>query len=149
DARKTLRVPAVSVALVVDRSSSMTETGPGGNKLALAKEAAARAVQALKPADKVAVVTFDSEATMLVPLTSVAQGEKIVAAIQSIQPGGGTSIYSGAKMAYDALKADTTPIKHIILLTDGVSSDPDYRPLVAAIRQRKITVTGIAIGAGT
>ena len=149
DARKTLRFPSVSIALVVDRSGSMAMGDTGVNKLALAREAAIRAVQSLKPTDNVAIISFDSEATLHVPLTSAAQKEQVIAGIHAINPGGGTSIYSGAKMAFDVLSTDPTPIKHIILLTDGVSNDPDYRPLVAAMKQRRITLSSIAISAGT
>jgi len=150
DIRKMQRFPPVCVALVIDRSGSMMEgaAGGGGRKIDLAIEAAIRAVQALKPTDKVAGISFTTEADLQVPLTLVENPNEIIARLQRIGPEGGTSVYSGAKLAYDTIKDDETPIKHVILLTDGQSADPDWRPLVAEMKKRKITVTTVGVGSG-
>ncbi len=144
--RKMQRFPPVTVALVIDRSGSMGE-GPG-SKLTLALEAAIRAVQALKPGDKVCVVTFTFGADLHVPLCDVAKAPEIIQAITRIGGGGGTSVYSGAAMAFDNIKDDNSPIKHILLLTDGQSNDPDWRPLVAQMRDKKITMTTVGVSSG-
>lgn len=147
--RKKLRNPSVCVALVIDRSGSMEEGGIGGSKLAYAKDASERAVGLLKPEDSVAVITFTSSAEVQVPPTSVEQAGEIVSGIKAIQAGGGTSVYEGARLAYQTIKDHPAPIKHIILLTDGMSMDPDYRPLVAEMKRSKVTVTSAAIGGGS
>lgn len=150
DIRKMQRFPPVCVALVIDRSGSMEEgRGPGARKIDLAVEAAVRAVEALKPTDKVTVVTFDDQATVQVPPTFVQEKDRIIGAIRNIAPGGGTSIFRGLSQAYDLIRNDESPIKHIILLTDGVSNDPDYGPITLEMKRRKITVTGVVVGAGT
>ncbi len=141
DIRKMQRFPPVCVAFAIDRSGSMS-----GRKLQMAIEAASRAVQALKPTDKAAVAIFDSSAQVQVPLTSAEQAPQIIGAIQQIREGGGTSVYSGVKEAFDLIKNDDTPIKHIILLTDGQSSDPDWRPLLDEMKRRKITLSAVGIG---
>jgi Mg-chelatase subunit ChlD len=141
DIRKMQRFPPVCVAFAIDRSGSMS-----GRKLQMAIEAASRAVQALKPTDKAAVAIFDSSAQVQVPLTSAEQAPQIIGAIQQIRVGGGTSVYSGVQEAFELIKNDDTPIKHIILLTDGQSSDPDWRPLLDEMKKRKITLSAVGIG---
>lgn len=148
DIRKMQRFPSVVVATAIDRSGSMGEGAPK-TKLELALDAAARTVRALKPSDKVAVITFEDSAEVRVPLTDVEQGDAIIGQIQRINIGGGTSVYSGVSLAYDTIKDDATPIKHLIILTDGMSADPDYTALINGMKARKITLTGVVIGAGT
>lgn len=152
DIRKMQRFPPVTLALVIDRSGSMQEGGgPGGGgprKIDLAIDAATRAVQALKPEDKVTVITFTGRADVHVPLSSVEQANAIIAKIQQIAPGGGTSIYTGVALGYEQIKNDDSPIKHMIVLTDGVSNDPDYRPLIAEMKAKKITISGVVVGDG-
>ncbi len=149
DIRKMQRFPPVTVAMVIDRSGSMEASGPGGRKLDLAKSGAARAVEYLKPTDKVAVVAFDSAGHLVVPTTPVSQKEQIVNGISGIGTGGGTSVYSGVETAWNAIKGDENPIKHMIVLTDGVSNDPDYTALLTEMKKQKVTVTGVLVGAGT
>lgn len=148
DIRKMQRFPSVAVALVIDRSGSMGE-GSAGTKLGLALDAATRTVRALKPSDKVAVITFEDTAEVRVPLTGLERSEDIISQIQRINPGGGTSVYSGVSLGYETIQGDSTPIKHLIILTDGMSADPDYGSLIAQMKAKKITATGVVIGAGT
>src|SRR5687767_12532247 len=149
DIRKMQRFPQVTVAMVIDRSGSMEASGPGGRKLDLAKNGAARAVTYLKPTDKVAVVAFDFQGHLVVPLTPVSLQEQIIAGIGGISTGGGTSVSAGVRVAFDAIRRDENPIKHIIVLSDGVSNDPDWTPLINEMKTAKVTVTGVTIGAGT
>ncbi len=148
DIRKMQRFPAIAVALTIDRSGSMAAGSPR-TKLSLALEAAARTVRALKPGDKIAVIPFDSTAEVRVPLTTIDDGNAQVDAIQHINFGGGTSVFAGVSLAYEQIKDDDTPIRHIIALTDGISDDPSYDPLIAEMKARKITLTAVIVGGGT
>lgn len=148
DIRKMQRFPSVAVATAIDRSGSMGEGSPK-SKLELALDAATRTVRALKPSDKLAVIAFEDTAEVRVPLTDVEKGNEIIAQIQRINIGGGTSVYSGVSLAYETIKDAPVPIKHLIILTDGMSQDPDYTSLINNMKVRKITVTGVVIGGGT
>ena len=59
DGETPVRRPPVNVALVLDRSGSMS-----GMPLEAAKDAAARFAAFLTPADRLAVVTFDDTVAM-------------------------------------------------------------------------------------
>ncbi|MCS6777196.1 MAG: VWA domain-containing protein [Chloroherpetonaceae bacterium] len=148
DIRNLQRFPPVAVATAIDRSGSMAEGSPR-SKLELAREAAVRTVRALKPGDAIAVITFEDTAEVRVPLTPVEKADQIVAEIQKITIGGGTSVYSGVRLAYETIRGARAPIKHLIILTDGMSQDPDYTALINGMRAHRITATGVVIGAGT
>ncbi|MCC6727966.1 MAG: VWA domain-containing protein [Chthonomonadales bacterium] len=150
DIRDMRRIPPVSVALAIDRSSSMEEgAGPGRRKLDLALEAAARAVEALKPDDRMAVVAFAEAADTVVPLTRVTDRGSVLSRIAAITTGGGTSVYSGLAAAFEQVRGGAPGVRHIILLTDGQSNDPDYGGLVRRMRAARVTLTCVAVGGGT
>ena len=148
DIRKMQRFPAIAVALTIDRSGSMASGSPR-TKMSLALEAAARTVRAMKPGDKITVVPFDSTAEVRVPLAPIDDGDSQVEDIQHINIGGGTSVFAGVSLAYEQIKDDDTPIRHIIALTDGMSDDPSYDPIIAEMKKRKITFTAVIVGGGT
>src|SRR5690348_2760811 len=82
DAGAKKHVPR-AVVLVVDRSGSMQ-----GGKLEGAKAAAVASLGVLAPDDQFALVTFDSEAVVFVPLQPVANAKQITKTIARLQCGG-------------------------------------------------------------
>lgn len=72
------------VALVLDRSGSMA-----GDKLDTTKACATHLVRRLRPDDKLAIITFDNEVSLVAGLDGV-DGDKLAAAIAGIWPGGST-----------------------------------------------------------
>ena len=140
DVRQKKHFPSLALALVIDKSGSMS-----GDKMKLALEAASAAVDFLSDRDSVAVMAFDSEAQTVVNLGKVEDKQAILRAIGSIQEGGGTEIYEGLERAYEMLQPDDAQIKHIILLSDG-QSDGDFPSLTRAIRDAGITLSSVAVG---
>lgn len=134
--------PSLGLMLVIDKSGSMADL-----KMELAKEAAARAVELLTVRDRVGVIAFDTGAWPVVPLAPVADEEAIKRQIGSIYASGGTEIYPAVAAAYQALKEAPVRIKHIILLTDGVSaSGGPYVDLAREMRRAGITLSTVAVG---
>ncbi len=66
--------------------------------------------------------------------------------IGTLSPGGGTSIYPAAEAAYFSLVPLEAKVKHIILLTDGLSTGGDYETLTSNMRAQGITLSTVAIG---
>lgn len=142
---KNIKVrPAGALALVIDRSGSMT-----GEKLAMAKAAAMASVDVLSPTDYVTVVAFDSAAYPIVPLTKKEDSQSINSRIDRVGAGGGTNLRPAMDLAYQQLDAATdASVRHIVLLTDGMTEGAGYAELVQQMRsERNVTVSTVAVGA--
>ncbi len=138
----------ITLLLLVDRSPSMGEGG--GMKLRMAVEGARRAAAALAPRDRVGVVTFADEATLDVPPTeSALAASQVHSFLATVAPGGrGTNLVAALRLAGRVLEAETAPILHVILLTDGhqFPEGPLFSPVVRPLAGRGVTITGVGIG---
>ncbi|MCC7369734.1 MAG: VWA domain-containing protein [Chloroflexi bacterium] len=139
----------IALFLVLDKSGSMDLYRSDVSKMAMAREAAIRSIEALRPNDTLGVLGFDSRFAWVVPPTKIASGNDITNAqlqIGRIRADGGTSIYPALEEAYKAAAASDAKMKHIILMTDGQSFDADYPQLIARMQQDQITLSTIAVG---
>ncbi|MGE6368546.1 VWA domain-containing protein [Planococcus kocurii] len=135
-------LPSLGLMIVMDRSGSMM-----GMKMELAKEAAARSVELLRPDDTLGVIAFDDKPWEILPTAKVADPENAVDKILSITPGGGTEIYRSLQQAYMELEDLKLQRKHIILLTDGQSATSnDYDALIENGKDNNITLSTVSIG---
>jgi Ca-activated chloride channel family protein len=103
---------AISTALVVDSSGSMDEA----DKIDGARAAAAAFVDMLRPGDQAAIIDFNSRVHVAEPFT--ASADRLHAAIDRLQPDGGTALYDGVAAGVDLLK-DQPGRRVLLVLTDG------------------------------
>jgi Mg-chelatase subunit ChlD len=134
-------VPVGALALVIDKSGSMA-----GEKLQLSLAAARAAVKMLGPRDFITVTAFDSQAYPVVPLGRVGDGRRALGRVSQIGAGGGTDLYPGMQMAFDALRQADASVKHVIVLTDGQTPHGDFAKLCREMRGQQITVSTVAVG---
>jgi len=139
----------IALFIVMDKSGSMDLYRSDVSKMAMAREAAIRSIEALRPKDTLGVLGFDSRFAWVVKPQIITSGGDITNAqtqISRVKADGGTSIYPALEEAYKAASAREARLKHIILLTDGQSFAADYPTLVAKMQAEQITLSTIAVG---
>lgn len=135
DGQEFQRKPITCIA-VIDTSGSMGERASpynpcgendGFSRLDLVKHSLATIYKSLSPGDKLAIITFNSAATLLLPACDVSNSRMIDSSITGMRPGGQTNIWAGLKMACDlANEVDYRQYNaSVLLLTDGVAN---YNP---------------------
>ena len=134
---------ATALALVIDRSGSMS-----GQKIEICKSAAIATVEILAKKDYITVVSFDSNARLIVPITKASSRASITSQISTLNAGGGTNIMPGMTAAQQELGKVKAKVKHMIVLTDGHSGGSGYQQLAASLRGSGVTVSTVAVGQG-
>ncbi|MBK1795514.1 VWA domain-containing protein [Devosia sp. WQ 349] len=140
--------PEVALAFVLDRSGSMSQKVSETTRLGIAKQATLSAIELLGEGSQVAVVVFDSQALVPVPLQSAAVNEGILLAMDTVDAGGGTAIVPGLVEGLRQLWGVEAPARHIVLMTDGLSTPGNVDAIMDAIVIEGITVSSVAIGNG-
>lgn len=140
-------LPKMAMVMVIDHSSSMSETSGNKTKLNVAKEAAAGALKNLRDTDMAGVLCFDDAFQWSVKLDELKDRDQINKKIMGIAEGGSTSIFPALQEAYQALKKADAQIKHVVLLTDGQDNGgQEYNKLLQNSETDGITVSTVAVG---
>ena len=136
--------PPAHVCFVLDRSGSMD-----GWKLGLVKSAVGCCLDNLPPNTLVSVVVFDETATVIVRRQSVEQKQSVLAKVNAVAAGGGTTMGPAVRAAL-ALLESTPAARYMILLTDGQCSDQAdqhlWQSLSSEMQVARVRTTGIAMG---
>lgn len=143
DAERRKEMPGVAMALVIDRSGSMT-----GLPMEMAKTACRATVETLQGDDLIEVIAFDSTPQRYVKMQPARYRSRIQNDIARIQPGGGTEIFSSLDMAYQDLSVVQARKKHVVLLTDGQAPVQGIKDLATGMLAEAITVTTVGLGDG-
>lgn len=134
------RVP-VSLGIVVDTSGSMA-----GDKMAAAKMALNRfLLDLLGPDDEVFLYRFDSTPELVHEWTT--DRRRVSAALNRIQPRGGTAMYDALAEAIPLVQAGKHRKKALVIISDGndTSSRTAIEDLKAQIRETEVLVYAIGI----
>jgi len=114
--------PPVAVVVVLDTSGSMR-----GELIKSARFAAQSLVDKLEPTDNFSLVTFATEAQVLIPMGKIgARKEQLKKTIGDIRESGGTNIGGGLGMGYAELaksKLSSDAVKVTMLLSDGRATE--------------------------
>jgi Ca-activated chloride channel family protein len=148
---KPTEQPKANLVFLIDVSGSMNEP----DKLPLLQSAFRLLVNKLKPDDTVSIVTYAGEAgTVLMP-TKGSEKAKILAAIDSLQPGGSTAGEAGIKEAYKLAGQSFVKdgVNRVMLATDGdfnvgQSDDDDLKRLIEQERKTGVFLSVLGFGRG-
>nr|WP_262891429.1 von Willebrand factor type A domain-containing protein [Flavobacterium suaedae] len=144
-------LPASNFVFLIDVSGSMDAQ----NKLPLLKESMKILVKQMRSNDRIAIVVYAGAAGLVLPSTSGAEKNKIIAALDNLDAGGSTAGGEGINLAYKI--AQENFIKkgnnRVILATDGdfnvgPSSNDDMQTLIEQKRKSSVFLTCLGYGMG-
>lgn len=144
-------IPPANLVFLIDNSGSMNMP----NRLPLLKSAFTMLVNALRPQDRVAIVTYGGMAGVWLPPTMGSQKDTINKYIQELEAGGATAGSGGIQLAYEL--ATSLPMENannrVILATDGdfnvgVSAEKDLEDLIIRYRRSGVKLTCLGVGMG-
>jgi Ca-activated chloride channel family protein len=136
----------LSVHIVLDVSGSMS-----GPAIEDAKQAAEAAVAKLEPRDDFSMVTFSSDAQVLVADGPIGpRRAQVLARIHAVEAGGGTNISSGLDLGYAEARvpgAGADAVRIVMLLSDGHANAGDTDPQSLAERAARAFQDGVQTSA--
>lgn len=147
----TANLPPNNLVFLLDVSGSMDDA----DKLPLLKKAFSLLTLQLRPQDSISIVVYAGAAGMVLPPTSGAQKDKILATLSHLEAGGSTAGGAGIRLAYRLARQNFIEggNNRVILATDGdfnvgVSSDGQLVKLIEKEREFGIYLTVLGFGMG-
>ncbi len=151
-----MSIPSLCLVMVIDKSDSMgghisdarpTQTyQERTTKLDVAKIAAFSAMKLLNPFDQVGLLAFNADWEWTVPISEAGKREQIAGRLAALTHGGGTDLYKGLQEGFRVLRDVKAVKKHLIALSDGLTSNMDFESLMQEAVTQNITVTTVALG---
>jgi len=142
------RVP-LNLALVLDTSGSMGEQ----NKLNYVKQAAIAMLNRLRPEDRFALISYNTNARVLYPSQPAEEGQRLEGLINSLQATGGTNLGQGLSEGFQQVRRHTSPsvISRVLLLSDGlanigITSNEDLSRMVQVQADAGISLSSFGVG---
>ncbi|MFN6163657.1 MAG: von Willebrand factor type A domain-containing protein [Planctomycetota bacterium] len=143
--------PSSNLVFLIDVSGSMSDS----NKLPLVKRTLQLLVSQLREQDRVAIVVYAGAAGCVLPSTSGANKDAILASINELQSGGSTNGGQGIQLAYKIAKEHfiADGINRVILCTDGdfnvgVTGNDQLVAMMRENAQSNIFLTLLGYGIG-
>ena len=100
------------------------------NRLGLVQSSLALLADRLAGDDTVSVVSFEDQARPILEPTPVRDTEKILDAIEELEPGGSTNLEAGLRLGYEQAREgfDDDAVNLVVLASDGVANVGDTGP---------------------
>jgi len=147
DVTSTMRIPSLAMLFVIDKSGSMGAQESGGmSKLDLVKEAVVSAVEIMNPYYNVGLIAFDADFEWTVPVTQAGDRAQIIEDLSRLESGGGTVLDGALREALRTLQESEAAVKHLIILSDGLTDEGDFQPLIEELAAESISVSTVSIG---
>ncbi len=141
---------STALAIVMDRSGSMSAVVGGNTKMDLANNGAINAINLLGDNDFVSVTAVDSEPHTFVRMEQLrGKRDRIIQKTKSIKAmGGGIYVFNGLEEAYEQLNEVSSQTRHVILFSDAQDTEQPgrYKDLIDQMRKDEITISVIGLG---
>jgi VWFA-related protein len=110
------------LVLLLDLSSSTS------GKRDLIRQTTRRFIEAARPSDRVAVVTFSGDVSVVAPLTD--DREKLLKSVKKIEGGGGTRLWDALKFTLEEVTGPKQPGRRraVVVMSDGADNALGYMP---------------------
>ncbi|MBI1836565.1 MAG: VWA domain-containing protein [Flavobacteriia bacterium] len=135
----------VNLVFVLDVSASMK----AGEKLELMKYSLYQLIAILRPQDKITIVTYSSNAIVLMETMRGDQKEEIIAKVEGIKAEGFTAGGEGIKLGYkEALKNYLNDgVNQIVIITDGAfnRNSGDYKKVIKKYKKKGVNMSVVGI----
>ncbi len=150
DVTSAMKVPSLAMIFVIDKSGSMGSVEVAGqSKLDLVKEAVIASVEIMNQFYTVGLLAFDADYEWTVPMTSAGNREQIASDLARLASGGGTVLEGALLEAHRTLAEQEAALKHLIVLSDGLTSDADFEKIIGEMVEESITVSTVSIGSSS
>lgn len=143
--------PKANLVFLIDVSGSMDEP----DKLSLLRSAFRLLVNKLAADDTVSIVTYAGDAGTVLEPTKASERDKILAAIDTLAPGGSTAGEAGIREAYRLAQKSFVKdgINRVMLATDGdfnvgQTDDDDLKRLIEDKRKSGVFLSVFGFGRG-
>lgn len=146
DIRQRLFFARSSVLFVIDHSGSMSEMVGNTSKQLAAMQGVARSIKELEPDDEVGILTFDEQPSWIIGFTPAKEIDTIMSKLSSLQEGGGTNMENAFKEVVKTFFELGPRKRHVIILTDGLTSNADFQGYTNKLISLGVTVSAIGIG---
>jgi hypothetical protein len=141
--------------VATDRSGSMDEPGQRGTKMDDLKAAERTHVlqkMHIDQQDRVALVSFESDATIDCDWAVLQDPSPLLAAIDSLTPGGGTCFEAGLRKAEELFGrcpcgSGSPVLFKVLLFTDGHNNEGAPAPVAERLRNMGVIIQAIGFGA--
>ncbi len=144
----TLPRPPLDLVLVIDTSGSMQ-----GEPMTYVKEGLKRMLDSLEPTDKVSLVTFSTNAKVVVSGAPASEKLMLAQAFANLEPDASTNLYDGLYTGFQVAAKHLQPGRsaRVVYLSDGVATAGMVQPgklaaLARAWAKKGIGITTIGLG---
>ncbi len=133
----------LNMVLVVDRSGSMA----ADSRMEKVKSGIRLLISKLQPLDRISLVSFDDSARVDVTFVDSEDRQRLIAAVDRLQPGGSTNIYDGLALGFAQFGNGSFNERQnrVLLLSDGqATAGNTSTPAIIALAESKVS-TGIGL----
>jgi Mg-chelatase subunit ChlD len=139
-------VPGAAFLFLLDKSGSMEAANRGNSRLADALRAVSESAKSLRPGDESALMAFDRDVDVLLPLKHRADPVAELDKAWQLQPAGGTRLVPALEQAVELLAHSDSHRRFVIVVTDGFVDAKNTGTLKRTLQQADIQLIALAIG---